>query len=32
MKKPFFILLSSCLILGACGNHDSEHKEEHKKN
>lgn len=31
MKKPFFILLSSCLILGACGNQDSEQKDEHKK-
>lgn len=32
MKKTFFILLSSCLILGACGNQDSEQKDEHKKN
>ena len=30
MKKVLFLILSSLLVLGACGNNDSEKKEDNK--
>ena len=31
MKKVLFLILSSFIVLGACGNNDSEKKEDNKK-
>ena len=30
MKKILFLILSSFIVLGACGNNDSEKKEDNK--
>lgn len=31
MKKVLFLIFASLLVLGACGNNDSEKKEDNKK-